>query len=497
MIEPFEETRKINQIISLGGYTGMTENQFFEQQIKLWYRSREREEQITGEKYYIGQQDILHRKRMAIGRDGKLEEVDNLPNNQIVDNQYAKSVDQKVNYLVGKPFTIKSKNEVYSKKLTKIFGAKFLRTLHNVSQDSVNGGIGWIYFYYNDQGEPEFKGIPGYQILPFWSDEEHTILDCAVRVYPVETWEGFTKKIISKVEIYKADGVWRYIYDDGRLIEDIEAGAHESYIRVMNGQGENSEYNWLKIPLVPFKFNSKEIPLIRRAKSLQDSINIILSEWANRMEEDPRKSIIVLTEYDGQDLGEFRRNLATYGAIKIRKDGNVSLLEIKINAENFEAILKTFKTKLIENTRGFDAKDDRMGNNPNQMNIQSVYADMDLDANGMETEYQAAMQELVWFVNQYLSMKGEGDFSDEEVTFVFNRDIMVNEGEIITNISNSRDILSRETLVEQHPYVTDANAEMARIEKEEQDNMEKALGYNNAFSKNNSGNPGEQANLQK
>lgn len=36
MIEPFEETRKINQIISLGGYTGMTENQFFEQQIKLW-----------------------------------------------------------------------------------------------------------------------------------------------------------------------------------------------------------------------------------------------------------------------------------------------------------------------------------------------------------------------------------------------------------------------------------------------------------------------------
>ena len=53
---------------------------------------------------------------------------------------------------------------------------------------------------------------------------------------------------------------------------------------------------------------------------------MILSEWANRMEEDPRKSIIVLTEYDGQDLGEFRRNLSTYGAIKIRKDGGVSML---------------------------------------------------------------------------------------------------------------------------------------------------------------------------
>ena len=209
------------------------------------------------------------------------------------------------------------------------------------------------------------------------------------------------------------------------------------------------------------------------------------------MEEDPRKSIIVLTEYDGQDLGEFRKNLSVYGAIKIRKDGDVSLLEIEINFENFESVLKMFKTKLIENARAFDAKDDRMGNNPNQMNIQSVYADMDLDANGMETEYQAAMEELVWFINQYLLQKGEGDFSKEKVSFVFNRDIMVNEGEIITNISNSRDILSKETLVEHHPFVTDAKSEMERIHKEEQENMEKALGYNNAFPENN---PDEQTN---
>ena len=212
---------------------------------------------------------------------------------------------------------------------------------------------------------------------------------------------------------------------------------------------------------------------------------MILSEWANRMEEDPRKSIIVLTEYDGQDLGEFRRNLSTYGAIKIRKDGGVSMLEIEVNSSNFEAILKMFKTKLIENARAFDAKDDRMGNNPNQMNIQSVYADMDLDANGMEIEYQAAMEELVWFVNQYLIQSGAGDFSGEKVTFVFNRDIMVNEGEIITNISNSGNILSRETLVEHHPFVTDAKLEMERIEKEEQQSLEKALGYNNAFPSNN------------
>lgn len=491
MFEPFEETRKINQLISLGGYTGMTEKQFFEQQIRIWLGSKEREEQLTGERYYVGEQDILQRKRTAIGRNGELEEVKNLPNNQIVDNQYAKAVDQKVNYLVGKPFTIKSQNERYVQNLSEIFSSSFYRKLHNVCQDSINGGIGWFYFYYDEQGKPAFKRIPPFQLLPFWSDEEHTQLDCAVRIYPTEVWEGFTQKIILRVEIYKTDGVWRYLYDSGELIPDTETGDHESYITAADAKGKSTGYNWLKIPLIPFKFNAKEIPLIRRVKSLQDSINIILSEWANRMEEDPRKSIIVLTEYDGQDLGEFRKNLSVYGAIKIQKDGGVSLLEIEINSENFESVLKMFKTKLIENARAFDAKDDRMGNNPNQMNIQSVYADMDLDANGMETEYQAAMEELVWFINQYLLQKGEGDFSKEKVSFVFNRDIMVNEGEIITNISNSRDILSKETLVEHHPFVTDAKAEMERIHKEEQENMEKALGYNNAFPENN---PDEQTN---
>ena len=55
---------------------------------------------------YEGFHDILTRKRTIIGEDGKLQEVDNLPNNRLVDNQFALMVDQKTNYLVGKPFSL-------------------------------------------------------------------------------------------------------------------------------------------------------------------------------------------------------------------------------------------------------------------------------------------------------------------------------------------------------------------------------------------------------
>ena len=76
------ETARINRLILMGGNTGMTELQFFAAEIDEWKRSRKRKEQITGDAYYEGLHDILTRKRTIIGEDGKLQEVDNLPNNQ-------------------------------------------------------------------------------------------------------------------------------------------------------------------------------------------------------------------------------------------------------------------------------------------------------------------------------------------------------------------------------------------------------------------------------
>ena len=147
-------------------------------------------------------------------------------------------------------------------------------------------------------------------------------------------------------------------------------------------------------------------------------------------------------------------------------------------------ILELLKKSLIENARGYDAKDDRLSGNPNQMNIQSMYSDIDLDANGMETEFQAAFEELLWFINNHFSNTGVGDFTDD-VAIVFNRDILINESESIENCSKSVGILSNETIVEQHPWVTDVEAEMARLQKEKEEAMAQAQEYAGAFQTGN------------
>ena len=281
-----------------------------------------------------------------------------------------------------------------------------------------------------------------------------------------------------KVELYDLGGIHRFILDGETLVPDIDSEGKNDYCYATgaNDKGFPQEFNWERIPLIPLKCNENEMPLLKKVKSLQDGINIMLSDFENNMQQDARNTILVLKNYDGEDLGEFRKNLSTYGAVKVRHDdsakGGVETLEIKVDAENYKSIVEIFKRALIENAMGYDAKDDRLSGNPNQMNIQSMYSDVDIDANDMETEYQAAFEEILWFVNSHLANMGLGNFEGEKVDIIFNRDIIMNESESIANCQASVGILSDETIVAKHPWVDDPQEELARLERQKEKERE-------------------------
>ena len=458
----------------------VVDEKYIMDEIKDFRKSKKRLAMFDGEKYYAGVHDILSRQRTVIGENGELEVVENLPNNRIVDNQYKKMVDQKTNYLVGQPFTIRCKNKTYEKHLKQVFNKKFQRLLKSIGEDSLNGGLGWMFVYYNEHGELAFKRLKPFEIIPGWKDADHTVLDYAIRIYEVIVYEGKEKKIVEKVELYDDKGISYFEVTNSGNLRPVEP-YFNNYFTITSDEGVDEGYKWSKIPLVAWKYNPKEIPLIKMVKSLQDGLNMIESNFQNAMEEDTRNTILVLKNYDGQNLGEFRKNLAQFGAVKVRTidgaDGGVDTLQIEVNSENYKAILEIFKKAIIENAMGYDAKDDRLAGNPNQMNIQSMYSDIDLDANSMETEYQASFEELLWFVNCHLANHGLGDFEGEEVEIIFNRDILISEAEVIDNVNKSQD-LSLESRLAQHPWVDDVQAELDRINKEKEENMEQ---YGAAF----------------
>lgn len=458
----------INKRITEGAASSMTNKEFLERELEQFMTGQTRRWMLDGEKYYEGRHDILLKRRCVTDPDtGKKTDLKNLPNSKIVDNQYRKMVNQKKNYLLGKPFTVSADNEAYAEALNSIFTRRVKRMIKNLYGDALNGGIGWLYIGYDAEGELTLQKFKPYEVKPFWSDSEHTILDSAIRVYPVYQYSGTKEQKIYKVEVFDHDGITYYERaETGKLIQC--EPFHQNYMTISVDDNEQG-YNWSRIPLIAFKYNESEMPLIRSIKSLQDGINLIESTFEDNMQEDARNTIIVLVNYDGENLAEFRENVAKFGAIKVRSGeggGDVKTLQVEVKAENYKAILKLFKDALIENAMGYDAKDDRLSGNPNRMNIQSMYSDIDLDADETEAEFQAAFEELMWFIDCHLANSGQGDFSKEAVTFTFDRNTMINESETINDIKNSVGLISTRTLLEKHPYVTDVDAELERMEEE-------------------------------
>lgn len=68
-----------------------------------------------------------------------------------------------------------------------------------------------------------------------------------------------------------------------------------------------------------------------------------------------------------------------------------------------------------------------------------------------------------------MTLPPEKGYSKESVTVIFNRDMMMNESELVDNCAKSVGLLSHETIVGQHPWVSDVEKEMSRIKQEKED----------------------------
>ncbi|WP_125665883.1 phage portal protein [Paenibacillus baekrokdamisoli] len=456
----------ISDIIKAGA--PMTLEQIIKQEIDDWRRSPELKLMKLGQQYYGGDHEVLKRRREVIGEGGRKVEDKNLANRRLVHMFIRKLVDQKIGYLLSKQPSIQTNNEAYASELSDIFGKAFLRLLKNIGKDAINNGIGWLHVYYNDTGELAFKRISPDEVIPLWKDSAHTELDGVIRTYELDYYEGMNKRAITKVEYWDNTGVRRYTLDaigSVGLKSDEEAGAFGSHFSAMEGEGKETPLNWEQVPFIPFKYNDDELPLIKVLQSLVDDYDEQRSDNSNNIADLPN-GIYVLKDYDGTDLGEFRHNLSRYRAVKVQGDGDVNTLTLDLNPEALKQHVEQLRKDIYEFGRGVDTQSDKFGSSPSGIALRFLYADLDLDANDIENEFQAGLEQLLWFVDKHIANTIGTDYSDVSVDFIFNRDMMINETEAVNNVKSSVGIISDETLIANHPFVTDPADELARMEKQ-------------------------------
>ena len=474
--------RTIALIATIAANAPLSLEQIIKLEIDEWKRSEALKLMQLGRRYYKSDHDIKDRKRLVIGEGGVLQENKKLTNRKLVHAFIRKLVDQKIGYLLSKPFSTQTVKKEYAKFLATVFDKSFLRLLKNIGKDAINAGIAWVQVYYDESGNLSFKRHRPEEIIPLWRDADHTELDAVIRVYEVEAYIGTQKKTITKVEFWSTDGVRRFILNAPGVVTgttgltpDVDAGAYSGHFAVQQGEDE-IQMNWERVPFVAFKYNSDEIPLIKVLQSLVDEYDLQTSDNANNIADLPN-SIYVIKDYDGQDLGEFRRNLSAFRAVKTQGEGGVDTLSLDLNPDALEKHLDRLRKDIYEFGRGVDTQSNDFGSAPSGVALRFLYSDLDMDANDIENEFQAALERLLWFVDRHIANTAGVDYSEEQVDFIFNRDIMINETEAVNNVKASVGIISDETLIANHPYVTNAAEEAERIAKQRQEEQKLMADY--------------------
>ncbi len=430
--------------------------------------SKERQLMIKGEKYYKVENDILNRKMYRYENEQPVED-ETKANNKLAHGFMHTLVDDKVNYILVKPYTLECKDEKYLKVVQDTLGKRFQKKLSQLGTEASNKGVGWLHLYINPNGEFKSMKIASEQCIPIWKDNDHEELQAFIRFYNVEVYEGREKKLITKAEYHTIEGVAYYMQgSNGEIILDAEMyiNTDGENITLPHFEVNNIPGTWGRVPFVPFKNNDFELPDLQFVKTLIDNYDLNRSDVANLLEE-IKNVIFILKGYGGENLSEFVRDQAYYHVIKIDADENsgVDKIQTTINIDAAEKHYQQLKKDIFDFGQGVDKNSDRLGNSPSGIALKFIYSGLDLKCNALEDNFKWAFEQLLYFINKYLELTGQ-PVSDKEITIVFNRDIAINESQAITDCQNSKGVISDRTIIANHPWVDSSDDEIDQIKEE-------------------------------
>ena len=420
------------------------------------FRTSERfHEMLSAARYFENRSDIEKKTNDVSPR---------LSNSRIEHPFYWKFITQKCRYLLARPFSVTTDNPDYAGALNDFFDADFRNRIRAAASDSIEFGIAFLQPYFDEQGVLRIQKLLPTEVIPLWTDAGHDRLDAFIRFYDVVAYVGREKGRITRAEFWDASGVVR-----------METAFNGTELRVQSTEPHftvgGKAYNWESPPLVWLRYNDAELPLLRFVKALIDDIN-----WQTSVTSDVLRDVVrciyVLRGYGGADLAEFVADLRKSLAIKLDADGGVDTLSPQVDTANVLAYLDAARRELYDAASAVDTRDPELGTASGTA-LLFRYMDLDGDCADLAAGISALFRRLKVYLDAYFKLSGRGDFTGVSFDILCNADMPVNETDIINNARTSSELLSRRTVLANHPWVTDVDAELAAIDEEKQAALER------------------------
>lgn len=425
-------------------------------------------EMERGVSYYHNENTILDREIFFYDENGQKVVDRDATNHRIPHNWHKLIVDQKVGYLLGKPVVFNAEPDQYADELNAWFDEEFDDKIIEIGKNASNKGVEYLHPYIDEGGQFRFVVIPAEQVIPIYDTDYQEEIVELIRFYTV--WVNEEERL--RAEWWTKRDVTYFLEDsNGNFMVEQTDGPNPDSHFYYNGKG----YGWERVPFIEFRNNEEKYSDLKYYRQLIDVYDLVVSDLANDVT-GIQKLIYVLKGYGGTDLNEFMENLKYYRAIKVDgQNGGVDLAQADVPIEAIQKFLDKAEENIFLFGQGVNIKTDKFGASPSGIALKFLFHLLDLKANVMARKFSFAIKSFAWFLTEYLAISGKykpPKDAVDQVRVTFSKSMLVNDLELVQMALQSKGVISDDTIVANHPWVEDAQAEKERLEQDQGLNLD-------------------------
>lgn len=422
------------------------------------------------ERYYRKDNDICYTKKKD---EKEAENPLRTADNKIPSNFYKLLVNQKTAYAFTEKVTFDTGEQQLNDLITETLGDAFQKKCKSLCVQASNASVGWLHYWKGNDSDFHYAVIDSKQIIPVWTKNLEKELYAVLRVYSTIDEDDGSEYIIyeywtdTKCESFrrKTDLDFEALeYFNQYLTIDVDTGAEE-YQHVY-------EHNMGEVPFIFFNNNDEGINDLTDIKELIDAYDKVFSGFLNDLE-DIQELIFIITNYGGESDNALQilQEMKSKKIINVESDGaddksGISTLAIEIPVEARKEMLTTTRKAIFEQGMGIDPDPQNFGNSSG-VALRYLYSLLELKAGFMETEFRISFNRLIRAILRFYGKTAK------KLEQRWTRTSVVNESELADIAQKSKNVISDETIVRNHPWVENTELELQRLEEQKEENAPK------------------------
>jgi SPP1 family phage portal protein len=432
-----------------------------------------------GEEYFQVDNDINDTDfTMYTDVRGNAAYFSNKANNHINHGFHRRQVLEKVAYLLKSPLAISHEDDMVeeaqddgtvkqiqrkdgiAKQFSDTLGQDFDDIMVDWGTGASNKGLEWVHVF-PYKNEFDYMVIDSREIIPIYETSKQKELVELIRYYTVTVNEAGVETDRYRVEWWFPDRVDFYEEDRSNNILKVDSKPHFTVSNTATNEMGN--LSWGRVPYIPLKNNSNQLPDLNVIKSMIDSYDRNVSEFDNNLQD--LKEALHVFRGTSDTPEEAKDHLDRFNVVVFPdNEGGVDKLTIDLPSVARMEHLKNLEENAYALGMAINPKTDRFGNDPSGVMLKWMYLPLDLKAGMLERKFQQALYDLMWFANKFREIKGEETADVSLFTFTFNKSMIANEKEQIELSIQSKGTVSDDTILEHHPWVDDVEVEKERLE---------------------------------